>query len=291
MMEIISPILTPFTKKGEIDKNALKTHAENLIRKGVDYIFLNGTTGLGPALSKEEKKETLKVVYDVTDKVIFQLGGLNLNDVVELLSFSKDFKIVGVASYSPYYFQRLPEKWLVKYFKTILETSPHPVYVYNYPSATGYDISVSVLKEIGEVAGIKDTNQDLAHSLDYKINFPKMKVYNGSDSLVYYSLLSLDGTVASLTNVVPEYIVSMKKFIEEGNREKALEIQKVLNSLLTIMRKYGQLSATYSLVEIFQGYNVGYPRPPIFPLEDNEIKSLKSEVDAIKRNLESIVGK
>ncbi|WP_252896839.1 hypothetical protein [Metallosphaera hakonensis] len=39
-----------------MNKEALKQHATNLLNKGVDLIFLNGTTGLGPALSKEEKK-------------------------------------------------------------------------------------------------------------------------------------------------------------------------------------------------------------------------------------------
>lgn len=100
-MEVVVPILTPFNPDGTINREALKTHATNLLEKGIDLIFLNGTTGLGPALSKEEKKETLRTLSDVADRVIFQVGELNLNNVLELVKFSSDYGVRAIASYSP----------------------------------------------------------------------------------------------------------------------------------------------------------------------------------------------
>lgn len=289
-MQVVVPIITPFTKDGKVDINALKDHVKRLLELGVDVIFLNGTTGLGPALSKEEKKETLKAVYDVTHKVIFQVGGLNLYDVFELVEYSKEFDILGVASYSPYYFQRLPEKWLVNYFNDIISKSEHDFFLYNYPAATGYDISAKVVGKIHGLKGLKDTTQDLAHTLEYKIVNPNLIVYNGSDSLIYYSLSSLDGTVASFANHSPRIISAMRKLIKEGKREEALKVQMLINMLLDAIRKYGQLSATYYMVEIMLGYKVGYPRPPIYPLTDDEVKMLKSEVEPLKRKLEDIIS-
>jgi 2-dehydro-3-deoxy-phosphogluconate/2-dehydro-3-deoxy-6-phosphogalactonate aldolase len=35
---------------------------------------------------------------------------------------------------------------------------------------------------------------------------------------------------------------------------------------------------------------VGYPRPPIYPLTDDEVKTLKSGAEPLKRKLEDIVG-
>jgi len=282
-MEIITPILTPFKNNGDIDKEALKTHVNNLITKGIDLIFLNGSTGLGPALSKDEKLSTLKTIYDTTGKIIFQVGGLNINEVIELLKASKEYDIVGVASYSPFYFPRIPEKMLIKYFKTIEEYSPHPIYIYNYPLATGYDISAKTLEKFmdSKFVGIKDTNQDLSHSLEYK-SLKNFKVYNGSDSLIYYSLLSLDGSVTAASNYLPEIVVKMKNLIQNGKLNEALELQKLIISILEISRKYGQLSSNYLLVREFQGYNVGIPRGPIFPLEDEDVKALIQEINPLK---------
>ncbi|MCG3109688.1 2-dehydro-3-deoxy-phosphogluconate/2-dehydro-3-deoxy-6-phosphogalactonate aldolase [Metallosphaera sp. J1] len=285
-MEVIVPILTPFNPDGTINREALKTHAHNLLEKGIDLIFLNGTTGLGPALSKEEKKEALKTLSDITDRIIFQVGELNLNHVLELVKFSSDYGVRGIASYSPYYFPRLPEKWLIKYFQTIVSHSSHPVYLYNYPLATGYDISAELLSRSGlELAGVKDTNQDLSHSMKFKSTFPKMKVYNGSDTLAFYSLVSLDGTVASMANCLPTLFVEMKRAISQGDLRKALIHQRLISSMVEIARKYGQLGALYVLTEITQGYSVGKPRPPIFPLDEGEEKELRKEVENFLKGL------
>ncbi|BFH72900.1 bifunctional 2-dehydro-3-deoxy-phosphogluconate/2-dehydro-3-deoxy-6-phos phogalactonate aldolase [Sulfurisphaera javensis] len=289
-MEIVTPILTPFTKEGEVDVEKLKNHAKYLIENGIDILFVNGTTGLGPALSKEEKLKNLKAIYDVTNKIIFQVGSLNINDVIDLVKASKDYDIIGIASYPPYYFPRIPEKMILKYFLTISKYSPHPLYLYNYPLATGYDISAKTLYQIKDImTGLKDTNQDLAHSLEYKILMPNLKVYNGSDSLVYYSLLSLDGSVTAVSNYLPHLMRKMKEYISKKELDKAIELQKLVNKVLDISRKYGQLSSIYYLVKEFLGYDVGYPRGPIFPLEDDEVKALLNEVQPIKKEIERLV--
>lgn len=289
-MEIITPILTPFTPHGDMDTEKLRAHASYLMEHGIDILFVNGTTGLGPALTKEEKLKNLKAVYDVTNKIIFQVGGLNINDVIDLLRASKDFDILGVASYPPYYFPRIPEKMLIKYFITIANHSPHPVYLYNYPLATGYDVSAKLLYQIKDiVAGLKDTNQDLAHSIEYKILMPNLKVYNGSDSLVYYSLLSLDGSVTAVSNYLPHVMKRMKEYVMLKRLDKALELQKIVNKTLDISRKYGQLSSNYYLVKEFLGYEVGVPRGPIFPLDDGEVKALIEEIKPLRDEINKLV--
>lgn len=290
-MYIVTPIISPFTKEGEIDTEKLKNHGKYLIENGIDIIFLNGTTGFGPALSKEEKLKNLKALYDVTDKIIFQVGSLNINDVIELVKASKDYDLVGIASYPPYYFQRIPEKMLIKYFTTISKYSSHPLYLYNYPSATGYDISAKTLYQIKDIfAGLKDTNQDLAHSMEYKIMMPNLKVFNGADSLVYYSLLSLDGSVTAVSNYLPHLMRKMKEYISEKELNKALECQKMINKVLDVSRKYGQLSANYYLVKEFLGYDVGVPRGPIFPLDDEEVKALTNEVRPLKEEITKLIS-
>jgi Dihydrodipicolinate synthase/N-acetylneuraminate lyase len=60
MQKILVPPITPFNKENKVDADKLKTHIKNLIDKGVDLIFLNGSNGLGPSLSAEEKRGTWK---------------------------------------------------------------------------------------------------------------------------------------------------------------------------------------------------------------------------------------
>ncbi|WP_338599254.1 bifunctional 2-dehydro-3-deoxy-phosphogluconate/2-dehydro-3-deoxy-6-phosphogalactonate aldolase [Sulfolobus tengchongensis] len=286
MAEIITPIITPFTKDNRIDKEKLKIHAENLIKKGIDKIFVNGTTGLGPSLSPEEKLENLKVVYDITNRIIFQVGGLNLEESIKLAKLSKDYDIVGIASYAPYYYPRMPEKHLVKYFKTLCEISPHPVYLYNYPSATGKDIDAKIAKEIGCLVGVKDTIENIIHTLDYKRLNPNMKVYSGSDMLITTVISTgLDGSVAAGSNYLPEVTVAIKKLAMEKRIDEALKLQFLHDEVIEASRIFGSLSSNYVLTKYFQGYDLGYPRPPIFPLDSEEEKQLISKVEGIKAKL------
>lgn len=286
MAEIIAPIITPFTRDNRIDKEKLRAHAENLMKKGIDKLFVNGTTGLGPSLSAEEKLENLKVLYDVTDKIIFQVGGLNLEETVRLAKSSKDYEIVGIASYAPYYYHRIPEKHLVKYFKALCEASPHPVYLYNYPTAVGKDVDARVVKEIGCIAGVKDTSESLIHTLDYKRLNPNLIVYNGSDMLIASTLSSgLDGSVTASSNYLPEVTIAIKKLVLEKRIGEALRLQFILDEVVEASRAFGSLSSNYVLVKFFQGYDIGYPRPPIFPLDRQEEQQLINKVSQLREKL------
>ena len=50
-------IVTPFTKKGDIDEKALRKLVQHLIKGKVEYIVVFGTTGESVTLSKDEKKK------------------------------------------------------------------------------------------------------------------------------------------------------------------------------------------------------------------------------------------
>lgn len=95
--------------------------------------------------------------------------------------------------------------------------------------------------------------------------------------------------VASFTNFIPEVIVKQRDLIKQGKLDDALRLQELINRLADILRKYGSISAIYVLVNEFQGYDVGYPRPPIFPLTDEEALSLKREIEPLKRKIQELV--
>lgn len=294
MQDLIVPIATSFTKDNKVDKAKMKELGKELIERGINALFVNGTTGVGPTLSAEEKKQTLEASYDVTNKILFQVGGLNFDEVKSLVLFSKDFDIIGVVAYPPYYFPKFPEKWVIRYYKEILEISPHPVYVYNYPEATHFDVSAAVLKKISDsgVAGIKDTHSELSHTLQYKITFPSMKVYNGKESLVVPTLASgLDGTVAALGNYAPELLVKARDLVSKGRIKEALEVHALINDFSGLLSRYGTLAAIYPAIKEMLGVDAGYPRPPMFPLSEDEEKAFLNELRVLKSKMTEILNK
>ncbi len=281
MHELIVPVVTPF-EKGKVSVEKMRRHSDYLLKRGIDLIFLNGSTGLGPSLNLDERLQILHAFHDIPEKVIVQVGGLNLDDSIALAKEASRLKVHAIASLPPYYYPRLPEAWLIRYFNAISEI--YPTYLYNFPLTTGYDISAALVKKIiasgADVIGIKDTVQDINHMLEIKWNTaPDFKVFCGPDPLIMPALRSgLDGAVGGSGNYIPGIL---RTLVDHFNDEIGTRSQKIVQDVTNIVKKYGQWSANYSMVEILHSYSAGEPRPPIFPLGDDDKKSLSQEVKKV----------
>ena len=61
-------IVTPFTKKGNVDTEALNKLVKHLHNGKVDYLVVLGTTGESVTLSKEEKQLVIDTVVKANNK-------------------------------------------------------------------------------------------------------------------------------------------------------------------------------------------------------------------------------
>ena len=52
-------LLTPLSKDGTTDLDALQAHARNLLDAGIDGFLICGTTGEGPLLEDEDRKSVV----------------------------------------------------------------------------------------------------------------------------------------------------------------------------------------------------------------------------------------
>ena len=269
-----SPVITPFVHN-KIDLTKLRYHVNNLFSKGIDGLFLCGSTSLCPSLSFEERKSLISSLDDLSERIIFQVGSLNLEDTLKFAKIGKHAAVRAIAAYPPYYYVNIPDYFLEKYYIKI--SSVYPTFIYNFPQATGHDISPSTIKRIndsgGNIVGVKDTVNDPAHMLSFKQEFGNsFTVFSGPDFLVMNAArIGIDGVVSSSTNYVPELITAIFK---SENLKEMLKLQMKITSLVNISRRFGQLSANYVLVKALQGYDVGSPREPIFPLQEEQQKEL-----------------
>ena len=283
----IVPMVTSF-RDGQIDAKLLESHAKHLLESGVDYLFVMGSTGLGPTLSLEERIVCINTLANYSEKAICQVGSLNLDDSLRIAEYAKEKRFKYLGALPPYYFPRLPENLLVKYFARI--SSIHPTILYNFPLTTGYDISPQTVKSVnekgGKIVGVKDTVTDVSHMLSYKWELGKdFLVFCGPDLLILPALNSgLDGAVAGSGNYIPNII---GKLFQEAGTERGFQLQRLVASVSKLAQKYGQWSANYSLIRLLKNYDAGSPRAPLFPLSAEEEKSLGQEVAKLLPNGDS----
>ncbi len=282
MSDLIVPIITPFNERNEIDIVKMRRHVDFLLKNGVDFLLLSGTTGLGPSLGFSEKVDILENFSDIPDRVIMQVGSLNMDESKSLARLAKKKELRAVASLPPYYYPRVPEEWYIRFFREISEI--YPTMVYNFPLTTNYDITPSLVKKInasgGNIVGIKDTTPDINHMLSFRWEFSDaFKVYCGPDALILSAMRSgLNGAVPGTGNYIPKLVSSL---VKDPDSVRGIETQMLVTSIAKISQKYGQWAANYSMTRIINGYDVGLPRPPMYPLSKVQEDALQSDLKKV----------
>ena len=71
---IIPPVVTPFLADESLDLVTLCTHIDLMLAKGVDGIFVLGTTGEFYALDESEKQQVVAAAGDVAGPGVAHLG-------------------------------------------------------------------------------------------------------------------------------------------------------------------------------------------------------------------------
>jgi 2-dehydro-3-deoxy-phosphogluconate/2-dehydro-3-deoxy-6-phosphogalactonate aldolase len=279
-LESIIPLITPFSNN-RVNKQIALDHGNDVLKGGMKYLFLAGTTGIGPALSTPEKLELLDAFSYIPDNVILQVGSLNLGDSMDMAREAKKKKIHAVAAIPPYYFTGMKREWLVRYYVKI--SSEYPTIIYNYPDTTGYNITYDIVNDIkkegGNVIGIKETTFNMNDILNTKMYVDDFKVYTGPDQYILSAFrLNLDGYVSGAGNYGYKIIKNIEENYDNENGDK---YQFLLNELSDLSRKYGTISSIYNMVGIMTGINAGCPREPFFKISESDSLQLKSEMDLL----------
>lgn len=284
---IITPMLTPFSKKGEVDEKKLQDLVKFLTDNGGHGLFPISSTGECSSLTIEEKKRIIEIVLDsvVDTPVIPGTGSSSIQETIEMTQYAEKMGCEGVIIVTPYYLQP-DQEGLKRYFSTVAHSVDLPIILYQIPSLTGVTIdpgTIVVLEEENEnIIGLKDSSGDFAKLLEVKRKTSEdFRLFQGIDTLLLPSLLfGCAGGINGTTNVKPKIALQVYTHFEKGEVKKAKKIQ--LNKLTPLMNACmtGVFPAGFKAVSKKLGRNLGPPRYPIRPLKEKEEK----KIEAILKN-------
>ena len=84
---VLLPIITPFDEKVRVDEQMMRELVDFHIKAGVQGLFVLGSTGQGPAMTIEERKQTAAIALDQAKSrvpVIIHVGTADAGSAVEL---------------------------------------------------------------------------------------------------------------------------------------------------------------------------------------------------------------
>jgi 4-hydroxy-tetrahydrodipicolinate synthase len=277
---VICAMVTPMTQDEEIHEEGIRLLVNRLIGGGVDGLFCLGTTGEFYALTEEEKEHVVSVVLDETKgrvPVYVGTGAISTREVISFTNKVEQMGAAGVSIVTPFYIS-LSQEELYRHYRKIAESVSLPIILYNIPSRTGVSLeppTVERLALVPNIIGIKDSSGDFDNILGYISRTDEsFSVLAGTDSLIYDTLeAGGKGAVAATANVLPEVVVSIYRYWQQGKKEDAWDAQERIKRLRECFRlgtAPGVLKQVVSLVQL----PVGPPRGPVCELTGDKRQEL-----------------
>jgi len=235
---IIVPLVTPLNSEGGLDTEGLAKLVEHVIEGGVTGIFILGTSGEGPSLSKALQKELIKQASQfIKGRVKFLVGvtDTSLQETVRLtreaVNYGADAVVVAPPPYYP-----LSNKELLRYIKFLAQNSPVPLFLYNIPvmvkTRIEADIILSLMDE-PNIIGLKDSSKDIGYFKQAAIIVKQRQDWSlltGYEVLLTESMKSGgDGGVLAGANIFPDTLVSLYNAVVANNAERIAEIEELLS--------------------------------------------------------------
>jgi 4-hydroxy-tetrahydrodipicolinate synthase len=283
---IITALVTPFSRTGEIEEEALEELVKFQIKSGVNGLFPLGTTGMGPAMEPDERKRVAEVVVDTAGgrvPVIVQVGDSNPKVSLDLARHAESIRADAVASLTPFYYHPGAEA-IVEHYRRLAEATTLPLFVYNIPRNTGNNVDAALLRRLSEipnVIGIKDSSRDFSQLLDYLGTVPKnFTVINGTDSYLFSAFCAgVRAGVSATANPVPELFVQMYNAYKADNVNNGQELQAKIHALRDAMSD-PPLAPLLEVLKL-RGLRSGFVRPPLRSMNAGEITKLKATISSL----------
>ncbi|AEV28603.1 dihydrodipicolinate synthase [Sphaerochaeta pleomorpha str. Grapes] len=233
---VYTAMVTPFTKKDNLDEEALRQIIEAQIHSGVDGLVPCGTTGESPTLSHDEHDRTIALTVEFADGRVPVMAGTGSNATTEAVRLSRHAQEVGanaVLLVNPYY-NKPTQKGLFLHFKAIADSVDIPCILYNIKGRTGVNIETDTLIALSEacpnILGVKEASGSIEQikSVIAKAH-PGFSVLSGDDNLSLDLIQAGgDGVVSVASNICPGYISTMVHLALAGDMAAARNMEKDL---------------------------------------------------------------
>jgi 4-hydroxy-tetrahydrodipicolinate synthase len=277
---VLTAMVTPFRADGAIDVERFRELATFLVDNGSDGVVVSGTTGESPTLSDKEKLVLFAAAVDaVGDRatVIAGTGSYDTGHSAHLTAQAASLGVDGILVVTPYY-NKPPQRAIVRHFEAIAAASDLPIVAYNVPSRVITKIetqTIARLAEIETVVAVKQAHDDLDDARFIAAE-TRLDLYSGDDPITFDFLeLGGIGVVSVTAHLWGNRIAEMIRLHGEGDVDGARAIHKELlpsYDLLRIQTNPIPIKAALNLT----GHEVGGHRLPMVDADETELGQIRS---------------
>jgi len=283
-------LVTPFTREGLVDYDALSNLIELQIAADIDALVLLGTTGEPCTLTLDEREQIIRTGLKTVSGRVTVIVGTGSNDTRKAIEYAAQAKRLGAQgqlSVTPYY-NKTTQQGLIRHYNTILDSCDLPMILYHVPGRTGQYMSadtVSILSQHPHMVGIKEASgiPKLTEEIQEKTKglFP---VYCGNDDMIAAAMaMGARGAISVCSNIVPVQTKAITSACLRGCFDEANDRQEILMPLIKLM--FSQVNpipvkAALNMMNMIEDVL----RLPLIPMEEPE----RSKLSALLKNMKLV---
>jgi 4-hydroxy-tetrahydrodipicolinate synthase len=268
---ILTAMVTPFDRDGEVDEDATVRLIHHLLENGSDGLVITGSTGEGATLADEEKARLweLGAAESGDAPVVAGTGTYDTRHTVELTERAAEAGVDYALVVTPYYVR--PTREGIKRHYQEAASVGLPVVAYNIPSRTATDMPNDLLAELAQidnVVAVKQARYEDIAAID------GLELLAGNDD-VFAETLDAGGTgiISVASHLVGR---ELRREIDEPERRHEIEdgLADLFNAL-TVTTNPIPVKAALNLI----GVGVGGLRLPLIEATEEEKAVLRAALE------------
>ncbi len=274
-------LITPFTKKNQVDYKALDTIIANQIQGGIDYLVALGTTAETPTLTTDEKLNVVEIIKEKSANlpVVVGMGGNDTRTIIKQIDKFNFNGVDGLLIVTPYY-NKPSQEGMFLHYTEIAKASPVPIILYNVPSRTGINLEAETVIRLAEASdkfvAVKEASGILSQITKIgKYTRDNFTVISGDD-LLALPIISIGGkgVISVIANALPGKLSNLIKLASQGNFDDAMKLHFEMIDIFQLIFKEGNPGGIKALMN-YQGTIENVLRSPLHKITTatyNEIK-------------------
>ena len=275
---VIPAFYACYDDQGEISPERVRALVEHFLKKGVQGLYVNGSSGECIYQNVADKKLILEEVMAVAKgklTIIAHVACNNTKDSVELARHAESLGVDAIAAIPPIYF-RLPEYSVAQYWNDISAAAPQTDFViYNIPQLAGVALTPSLYTEMlknERVIGVKNSSMPVQDIQTFAaLGGEDHLVFNGPDEqFLGGRLMGARAGIGGTYGAMPELFLKLNQLIADKELEKAKELQFTINAIIgKLTAAHGNMySVIKEVLKINENLNIGSVRSPLTPVTD-----------------------
>ena len=279
---VLTAMVTPFTREGELDLDAAQKVASHLVDRGSDGLVVSGTTGESPTTTVAEDGRLLTAVLEAVGDRATVVAGVGTNDTRHSIELAQQAKRAGAHALlivTPYY-SKPPQSGLVAHFTEITRAGDDtPVMLYDIPGRSAITIADETYAALADnplIVAVKDAVGDLNRGA-WLMRETGIKIYSGDDVVnLPWLAMGASGLVSVVSHAAARQYADMVAAVDAGDLVRARSINDQLLPAVKAIMNYTQGAITAkAALELLGVLDHRTMRAPLPEATDEEVAIIR----------------